>query len=147
MQMRVKLQKVLDKIGTTNGTAPETSQDPNDAIMHEYNVCTIAASYFDKRREKAKTALLNSLSIDGQSMLENTVKVVNNTEQSSHVLLSQGQYHDLDAHVKTGASYLDEAVLRVEMLKLMPTDVVERIFASARKRRSPSVTYNVIEKT
>lgn len=143
--LKAKINAALSKIGTTNGTAPKQSQDPLDALAHEYNVASSIVSIAEKRKEIAKKALLDGLSETATKALNDKKAAVAKTEVSDNVDLGSGAHNSISAQVKIGASYLDVAALRVELKKYMPTDDVDKMFEAATKRRDPSVTINITE--
>lgn len=143
--IRAKVNKALEAIGTKNGTAPPESQDPLDAFAHEYGICSQGMSYFDKRRDNAKKALLSGLGPAGNKKLQATKAHVAETEVKQDIEVGRGQFYIVLAEVKTGASYLDEAALRVELLKKMKKEEVDALIFGATRRRDPSVSLKVVE--
>lgn len=143
--LKAKIASALAKIGTVNGTAPEASQDPFDAVAHEYNVAGTLRSISEKRYDLAKVELVKSLSGGAKLKLGSTVTVVGKSEVSDTIKLIDAQNHSLSAQVKIGASYLDVDALRVELKKTMTTEQVDKLFEKHTKRRNPSVTYIVSE--
>lgn len=145
MSTKIKLAKALDKIGVSNGTAPPESQDTVDALIHEYNICTIGESYFKKRRENAKKLLLKSIGHDAAGRIDEAKDSVKKTEITSTVHVCKGQWYSLEAQVKNGASFLDVAALRVSLKKTFPSADVDAAFEAAQDRRDPSVTLTAVE--
>lgn len=144
--LKADLNALFAQIGAVNGQVPpEASQDPFDAIAHEFSVSQFGKSYFEKRYERAKEAVAKSLDVVAMDALRETIDRVGDNEVSENVSLMSGQFHDLTAQVKIGASYLDVAALKVELLKRMTTSEVEALISRATKRRAPSITYVVSE--
>ena len=130
--LRAAVNKALEAIGTKNGTAPKESQE-------------MGASFFDKRKDLTKDALLGVLSPKGHKDLQKVRQTVAETEVKQDVELGRGQFFAINAEIKTGASYLDEAALRVAMLKKFKQSDIDKMFAEARKRRDPSVSIRIVE--
>ncbi len=145
--LKSKIALALEKIGTTNGTKPPQSQDPIDEQLHEYNVSAMGESYFKKRRELAKKALLKAFGPQNEQRLTKARARVARDEIAEHVMLISGQFFALDGHVKNGASYVDMNELRVELLKHLDHETVDKIMTNCTKRREPSVTYSVMDAT
>jgi hypothetical protein len=143
--LKAKISAALNKIGTTNGTAPKPSQDPLDALAHEYNVASAIFSIAEKRKEVAKASLLAGLSEQNKEALEKRKQMVQKTNISDGIDLGIGAHNSVSAVVKIGGSFLNEAKLRVEMKKTMSSDEVDKLFASCTERRAPSVTIQITE--
>lgn len=144
--LKADLNAAFEALTVSGGVVPtEQSQDPFDAIAHEFQVSQFGKSYFEKRYEQAKEALAKSLDAVAMDALRETVERVADMTVSENVSLMSGQFHDLTALVKIGGSYLDTAALKVELLKRMKSSEVEAIIDKATKRRSPSITYVVSE--
>lgn len=143
--LKSKVNAALEKIGHTNGTAPAESQDPIDAVAHEYNVASQMASYAEKRKEVAKKALIGSLGGDATNKLENVKAVVAKKELSDTITIASAANHVVTAQVKIGASYLDAASLKVELMKKMGSEEVQALIDRHTKRRDPSVTWVIGE--
>lgn len=144
-QLKSKVNAALEKIGSTNGTAPAESQDPIDAAAHEYNVASQMASYSEKRKNTAKTALIAAL---GDPAIDNLSKVkvaVAKKQISDTITVAQAANHIVTAQVKIGASFLDDKSLKVELMKKMGSAEVEALIERHTKRRDPSVTWVIGE--
>lgn len=143
--LKAKIAKALEKIGTTNGTAPRESQDPLDAVLHEYNVSSTIRGIGEKRYETAKKALVAALTPAQIEKLDKAINTVAKVQVSENIGLANAANHTLNAAVNNGATYLDTAKLRVKLLKTMPTDQVDKLFEDCMDRRAPTVTYKVTE--
>lgn len=147
-QLKAKLFAALDKIGNQNGHACPESQDPADALIHEYNVTTQAESYFKKRRDNAKAALEKALTDDGKKKLLKSVVSVKTNETPDTCTVIDAAHYSLVVDVKNGASFLDVAALKNAMarkLKMQMTEV-EAMFEAATDRREPTQSWKAIEK-
>lgn len=144
--LKVKVNTALSKVGTTNGTAPEVSQDPLDALAHEYNVASQGESYFKARREKAKTDMMTSVLIPStQGILDAALKDVKRTEQGGTTRLATSKHHVISVMLKNGATYLDDTALKNDLMRLLKPEQVNTLFAKHTKRREPSQSWVVTE--
>lgn len=145
MNHTIPVNNALEKIGNHNGHAAPVSQDPIDAALHEYDVCSIGESYFKKRREKAKAEMLLLISETANDTLNTAITNTKKTGVTGNIKVTEGAFYQLNAQIKNGASFLDEAVLAVELKKKFPSADVDAAFEKARKKRSPSTVYTVVE--
>lgn len=142
---KAKIVAALEKIGHANGHAAPASQDPMDAVLHEYNVTSIGETHFKKRRDAAKELLIKTMGADAVSKLDDKKAEVKKLETSTSVQLASASSYALAAQIKIGASFLDTQKLKVELLKKMSAVEVEALIEKCTDRRDPSVTYNVTE--
>lgn len=142
------LYAALDKIGHTNGHNVPASQDPAVAVLHEYMTTTLAASYFDKRRDVAKKKMLDTFNDDVATRVLRAVADTKKNATGSAVTLMDGEHYSLVLKPKIGASYLDAAKLRTTLMKdhKMSLDQVDKLMESCTLRREPSLSYEVTEK-
>lgn len=142
--LKSKVLNTLDKIGRVNGTAPEKSQDPLDAIAHEFSIANIMRGYADKRYEAAKDMLAKSVNDDA---LEAACTSVAKTEVGETVLVGSGAYHQVNAQIRNGATYVDMAKLKVALMKKLGSLAADDLIAECTTRRAPTVTYIVTSET
>ncbi|MBU2051478.1 MAG: hypothetical protein KKH61_21215 [Gammaproteobacteria bacterium] len=143
--LQLSVNKALEKIGTSNGTAPPKTQDRLDLTAHEYGVAAVGASYFDKAKNAAKKVLLDAIGESGASKLAKAKArvVANGSGEDVHV--AGGQFYEIIAELKNGASYLDMDALKVDLLKKFKSDEIEALWAKHTKRRDPSVSFKVLD--
>lgn len=143
--LKATIVATFDLMGVDGKTKAPQSQDPIDQAAHEFCVASIGRSYWDKRHANAKDALVKSFDVAASKALEAVTNSVAVSETSTNVSLLSAQFYDVTAMVKIGASYLDTASLKVELMKLLGTVEADALFQRHTKRRNPSVTYIVSE--
>lgn len=149
--LRAKVNKALEALGAKNGTAPpmgangQPSQDPLDGAAHEYYVAQMGASYFDKRKKEAKETLMDGLSPSNVLKLKKVKDQVSEQEVKQDIEIGRTENYIILAEIKTGASYLNEAILRVAMKRKFKTEEIDELFRVATQRREPSITVKIVE--
>ncbi len=143
--LKAKVAQALEKIGTTNGTAPKQSQDPMDKLAHEYNVASQMSSYAEKRKELAKDALVKALSPDEAQRLDKARAGVRKTEVGDTITVVHAANHTVSAQIKNGPTFLDTKALTVDLMKMLGSDEAEKLIDKHTKRRDPSVTWIIGE--
>lgn len=146
-EFNIRINAALAKIGKTNGTAPPDTQDALDLAAHRYGVAAIGSSFFEKEKKEAKSVLISALQPATHNRLSKAVKRVVDTGVKDDLELARGQHYAVSIEIKNGATYLDDASLRVELLKKMKSTEVDALFDRHRKRRDPTVSYKVLEIT
>lgn len=143
-----KLKTTLDGLGSTERTKPMNSNNPNDAILHEFRVAQYLRTYGEKRYEKAKKALKKTLSERLTDAIQDAMSKVIKLSNPKTVALLDAEHHHLSALVNPGASYLDSEGLKLALkLKYMDDqDEIEKLFVKHTKRYSPTTTYIVANK-
>lgn len=141
--MRSKLMAALAKIGATNGHACPQTDSNIDPIMHEYLVSTDAESFFKKRRDKAKKALLAI--VDGDELSDALARVTKNDAGENGVPLATGALYRVEADIKRPAQRFDQTKLRSELMREGKTpEEVETLIDKCTKSSAPSITYKVV---
>ena len=141
-QFPTKLITALMDIGTKNGLAPPKSQDPIDALIHEYYVAEQGRSLFEKRKKKALETLKAH---DTQDVIKKTVASTAKFEAGQTALLYDGEHYQFNLSTKAPASSLDKAALSNELVKAgVPLLVIERAIAAATTKNKPAESYSVI---
>lgn len=145
---KTKLYAAFDKIGTSNGTRAPATQDTAVPMLHEYAVATAGESYFKKRREVAKKALERNLTDMQSATIDKTVAATKKNEVVNSCTLVETDPYSLVVDVKTGASFLDIAKLKVTLAKKhkLTTDQVEELITECTDRREPSQSWKVVER-
>ena len=141
----MKLSVALDNIGRTNGHKPPDSQDPMDAVLHEYLIAATGASYFDKRKKLAREELEMRMGQVAETSILNMKADVTKTSMMQRAAILKGQVYTLNVSVKSSGEMLDERLLRVALLKKFSADEVEELINTSKKPRAVSTTFEVVE--
>lgn len=143
-QFASKLQTHMQTLGHKNGFAPPASQDPADALMHEYYVAETGRSLFDKRRKIALDTLKDHIPSSRISeMLTNAEKGITGAN-----ILLDSEHYSLTLATKSPTETLDKIALRNELVRLgVDETTVAAAFKVATKRNKPAETYTVVIKT
>lgn len=146
--IKEKVMTALDKIGTVNGTAAPTSQDPIVADVHEYNVATMGESHFKARRDKAKKKLEKQLNQVQLKKIKNAVEDTIEIGAGTTVTLIDTDTYIVQLETKNGQSYVDMDELRVILMRRFKLDAtkVEALFEEVTKRRAPPQSWKVVER-
>lgn len=147
MSIKLDVTKAFDAIGSEIVKAPE-SQDKINTIVHEYNVATIGESYWKKRREVAKKALEKSFTPVQLKAISDAVLRTKTDEVGDTVNIVETSHNILVLKTKNGATFLDEASLRIVMMRQLKLDAtqVDAILEKARDRRDPTKSFEVVER-
>jgi len=147
-QIKASVMKALEKIGTTNGHAVPTSQDPSVALVHEYNIATLGESYFKARRAKAKSSLEKSFNDVQKKQVDKLIVSTKQNEVGDSVVLIENNTYILQMKTKVGASFLDVQQLKVELMRehKMTALQVEALIERCTDRREPSKSLEVVER-
>lgn len=147
MSVKLSVTKVFDDIGDKNN-APPDSQDKANNLVHEYNIATVAESYWKKRRENAKKKLEFSFTPVQNKAISDAVLRTKTDEVGDTVNIIETSHNILVLETKNGATYLDEAELRVIMMRKLKMNAteVDALLEKARFRRDPTKSYKVVER-
>lgn len=146
MSLRVKVTTALDRIGKLNGTAPPSSQDPLNEPMHEYLIASTMASYADARKKAARRVLDDALSTDQLDHIEGVKTTTAKKGIGNTVTIALSSDYQLVVTSKRGAEFLDTKKLENELRRIMPGNEVDALFDKCRFNRTPSVSYNIVER-
>jgi len=143
IQFNSKLQTAIQKLGRQGEFQPPKSQDPIDAVLHEYFVSETARSAFDKRKKDALTKLK---SFDNTGRIARAVDDARKGSSGS-VALFDTEHYSSSLTTKSPSNSLDSTVLKNELSKLgVDTDVINKAFAKALSPNKPAETYTVVVK-
>lgn len=145
--LQLSVNKALEKIGTTNGTAPPNTQDQLDLAAHEYGIAAVGASYFDKAKTAGKKKLLDAIGTLGNNKIAKAKARVVASGSGEDVHVAGGQFYEVIAELKNGASYLDTDGLKIELLKKFKSSEIDALWAKHTKRRDPSVSFKILDNT
>lgn len=137
-----KIQLAMEKIGTTNGTAPLPSQDPVDKSLHEYYVAKIGEAYFKKRSEKALEAIERDggakLSKDIEQIVADTIK--QDMKQSATLIV--GQNYTLTLETRKPSNSLKREKLVINLSKAgWKMEKIEKLLEDSSEPQSPPKTF------
>lgn len=144
MQFSSKLQTHLQKLGRENGFAPPKSQDPADAILHEYFVSETARSLFDKRR---KIALDKLKGLDNKGVITKGLEAAVKGLTGTHALQDTENYTS-QVTFKSPVKSIDITALTNELTVLgVSADIISKALKKAEKIAKPAESYSVAVKT
>lgn len=144
LQFSSKLQTHLQKLGRENGFAPPKSQDPADAILHEYFVAETARSLFDKRRKIALEALKR---LDTKGVIAKGLADAEKGTTGTHALQDTENYTS-QVSFKTPSVSVDITAMQNELKRLgVADDIIMKALLRAKKTAKPAESYSVAVKT
>jgi len=149
-----KLTVTLNNLGRTERTKPLESNNPMDAVLHEFRVAGFLRTYGEKRYDRAKTALKKAFDDRLAQVLVNAMGKVVKLNATQTVELLEAEHHTLVAQVNPAATYLDSEGLKLKLKMLKNADGtpmisaadVDNLFISCTKRYNPTTTYVVANK-
>ena len=134
------VQKALDKIGRSNGTAPPKSQDPADEKLHMYYIDKIAESFFKKRAEQSLIECAEHLQAH-QHVVDSAKKLKKKQEST----ICQTENYIMTFSANTPANRFSQEKLRVLLAKRgWPKDQVDELMEAAMDTNEPAKSYKVI---
>lgn len=139
-----KLQTSLNNIGKTNGLAPPKSQDPADAILHEFYVSDRGKSVFTKRREIALEQLkeLDTKGVAAKAVAD-ALKGMTGT-----VELLESENYNATLATKSPQEKFDKKVAKMELVKAgVDPNIIDTCFRIATSTAKPAESYSVAVKT
>jgi len=145
MSIKTDVNKELEAIGTSSVPA---SQDVADKLIHEYNVATLGESYFKKRRDKAKTTLLNAFTQMQKDKIDGVIISTKRDEVGTSATLIESSAYILQVKSKNGAEFVDMQALKVTLARKykLTTQQIEELITECTDRRDPSLSYEVVER-
>ena len=139
-QFSSKLQTALHDFGRKNGFAPPKSQDPSDAILHEYYVSETARSIFDKRR---KAALEKLKALDDKGLITRAVKEAADGKTGTINLIDAENYN-ATLTTKSPVKSIDVSALTNALVKYGVDQVtINKALNEATKQAKPAESYTV----
>lgn len=139
------IQNALKAVGTTNGHSAPASQDPMDAVLHEYYVAKLGEKFFTDRADKAKQLLTKSFSSVTQREIQSIIESTIINEAGESAIILDAQHYSLEFATRKGAKRLDTTALKValQVKHGMPAAVVDSLIDSCSKTSAPSQIYSV----
>lgn len=140
---RSTLTKALNNIGRTNGHAAPKSDSNVDPLMHEYDVASVASSYFERRRKEALERMLGAIDQSAVSDAETRVTANNIGEE---VFVASGKVYDLVCTISKPSERLDEAVLRATLMRKhkLTQAQVAKLIQECTKATRPAKRFRVV---
>lgn len=143
----IAINSAMEKIGREGKHAAPTSQDPADALLHEYDVATIGESYFKKRREKAKGAMLVVVSPEGNKRIDDAVQKTKLLEQGQTLVVLETQHFTMNLTTKNGATFFDDTAFINSLIRQgVAREVISKALEEGAKRRDPTMSYTIAER-
>jgi hypothetical protein len=145
MGLKQNIHNALHKIGSSNGTAQPTSQDPANGMLHELYVAGEMRTYANKRYDVAKGDVEN---------LEAVVKAVDrarkfaikNEAKTSEMAIDTQDY-TLSIDCNAPSSRLDAKKLCTLLSAAgVSKDVIDKAVEGATVQSAPATSYKVITK-
>lgn len=134
-KIKLNATNALEKIGKTNGTAPQESTDNRHSIAHEFFISDIMRSYSNKRYENAKKeAEKAGLLLQDEPVAGTTTE----TYANEHLSVA--------AKVTSPRTQINETLLRLELIKAYGEAVASKIIEKAKSDTKPPTSYLFIEK-
>lgn len=144
-KMNSALQKSLEKIGRTNGSAPPSSQDPIDELMHYYWADKLGEKFFKDSADRSKT---NLIAAGGEVTAQKIKMMMDSTAknmQGESGIIMQGAHYSLSLQTRKPAMKLNTQKLRTKLTvdHKIPVDVLEKLFEECSEPGNPTQIYSV----
>ena len=134
------VQKALDKIGRSNGTAPPKSQDPADEKLHMYYIDKIAESFFKKRAEQSLIECAEHL----QSHT-NVIEAAKKKKSKQEAVICQTENYTMSFSTNTPARRFSQEKLKIKLAKMgWPKAQIDELIEASMDTNEPAKSYKVI---
>ena len=131
--LKGKVASAFNKIGTTNGTAPPTSQENRASIAYEYFVADLLASLANKRKDVAKAEATNAGLLNAPEI---------GLSQTSY----ENEHLQIIGKTNAPASRIDATILSNELTKKYGSAEAQRIVKLATVANKPATSYTFVGK-
>jgi hypothetical protein len=143
--MASALQKAMKTIGRNNGTKVPESQDPLDAVLHEYYVSKMGEKVFGDRAKEAKDEMLKSITEDTKDRINAILASTKKNNAGEGAIVGGGQFYVLDFSTRRGSVRLDPAALKVRLAVdyNIKMEDIEKLFEECSVQDEPTKIYSV----
>jgi hypothetical protein len=143
--MNSALQKAMKSIGKEGEHAPPPSQDPLDAILHEYYVAKIGSKFFEDRSKAALENMLKEIGPEANRIIDDMIDATVKNDAGESAVVCDAQHYNLDFTTRKGAMRLDATAVKV-MLQTkfgLPATAAEKVVEDCSKKSAPTKIYSV----
>lgn len=143
--MNSALQTALKKIGNEGDHEAPKSQDPMDAVLHEYYVAKMGAKFFEDRAKKALEDMLKKIGPEATKVIDDMIAATKAQDAGESAVVLDAQHYNLDFTTRKGAMRLDGTAVK-SMLQVkfgIPALAAEKIVDDCSKKSEPTKIYSV----
>jgi hypothetical protein len=143
--MNSALQKAMKSIGKEGEHAPPPSQDPLDAVLHEYYVAKMGAKFFEDRSKAALENMLKEVGPEANRIINDMIAATKTNDAGESAVVTDAQHYNLDFTTRKGAMRLDGTAVKV-MLQTkfgLPATAAEQVVNDCSKKSEPTKIYSV----
>jgi len=143
--MNSALQKAMKAIGKEGDTAAPKSQDPLDAILHEYYVAKMGEKAFTDRAKKALENMLKAIGPEATKTIEDMITATKVNDAGESAVVIDAQHYNLDFTTRKGSARLDAVAVKTQLqVKFgLPEVTAEKFVADCSKKSEPTKIYSV----
>lgn len=143
--MNSALQKAMKAIGNEGDTAAPKSQDPLDAILHEYYVSKMGEKAFTDRSKKALENMLKAIGPEATKTIDDMITATKKNDAGESAVVIDAQHYNLDFTTRKGASRLDATSVKTQLqVKFgLPEVTAEKFIEDCSKKNEPTKIFSV----
>lgn len=113
--MNSALQKAMKSIGTEGDHAAPKSQDPMDAVLHEYYVAKMGEKFFKDRAAKALSNMLKQCGPEASKTIADMIAATIKNEAGESAVVLDAQHYNLDFTTRKGSKRLDSTAVKTQL--------------------------------
>ena len=143
--MNSALQNAMKSIGKEGEHAAPKSQDPLDAVLHEYYVAKMGAKFFEDRAKKALEVMLKEIGPEANKTIDDMIQATKDNDAGESAVVIDAQHYNLDFTTRKGAMRLDGTAVKT-MLQVkfgLPALAAEKVVEDCSKKSEPTKIYSV----
>ena len=143
--MNSALQKAMKAIGNEGDHVAPKSQDPMDAILHEYYVAKMGEKAFTDRAEKAKTEMLKAIGPEATKTIDDMIAATKANDAGESAVVIDAQHYNLDFTTRKGSMRLDPTSVKVRLQVQfgLPEVTAEKFIEACSKKSEPTKIFSV----
>ena len=143
--MNSALQKAMKAIGNEGDHVAPKSQDPMDAILHEYYVAKMGAKFFEDRSKKALENMLKEIGPEATKTIDDMITATKANDAGESAVVMDAQHYNLDFTTRKGAMRLDATAVKslLQVKYGLPEVSAEKFIEECSKKSEPTKIYSV----
>lgn len=143
--MNSALQKAMKLIGNEGDHKAPKSQDPLDAVLHEYYVAKMGEKFFTDRAKKALEVMLKEVGPEATKTIDDMIQATKANDAGESAVVLDAQHYNLDFTTRKGSMRLDGTAVKT-MLQVkfgLPEIAAQKVIDECSKKSEPTKIYSV----
>ena len=143
--MNSALQKQMKAIGNEGSTSAPKSQDPLDAVLHEYYVAKMGEKFFKDRAVKAQEKMLKEIGPEATKTINDIIEATKKNDAGESAVVADAQHYNLDFTTRKGSMRLDPTAVKTQLqVKFgLPEITAEKFIEECSNKSEPTKIYSV----